>query len=258
MAIGSPGRGSTGSAFPVGCAGVVAQRLARFSEPANRVLAAAAVIGREFRLDVLDAVTDLDEESVFETLDDAVRAGLVREVPRGRGRVHVPARARAPDASTKDSRTNRRARLHHRVADALEAFFTGRPDPPLAELAYHYCQAAGVGDDAKAIEYATRAGDQATQQLAYEDAGRQYAMALDVLDASSLRDDSRRYELLCAVGEAAWRTSEVLHAARASCEAAQLARQLGDPIRLATAALGFGGAGFRPWWSVASGDGEEP
>src|SRR5207244_11733818 len=57
---------------PTGVRGVVAQRLARFSAAANRVLAAAAVIGREFRLEVLDAVTDLDEESVFETLEAAV------------------------------------------------------------------------------------------------------------------------------------------------------------------------------------------
>ena len=32
-------------------------------------------------------------------------------------------------------------------------------------------------------------------------------------------------------------------------EAAELARRLGDPVRLATAALGLGGAGFRPWWT---------
>lgn len=241
-----------GLGVPRGVRGVVAQRLARFSEPANRVLAAAAVIGREFRLDVLDAVTDLDEESVFETLDDAVRAGLVQEVPTVVG-VYTFPHALVRQTIYEGLSATRRARLHRRVADALEAFFTGRPDPPLTELAYHYCRAAGLGDDAKAIEYASRAGDQATQLLAYEDAGRQYTMALDVLDASSSGDDTRRYELLCSVGEAAWRTSEIARARANFLEAAQLARQLGDPMRLATAALGLGGAGFRPWWSVESG-----
>jgi class 3 adenylate cyclase len=245
-----------GLGVPSGVRGVVAQRLARFPEPAQRVLAAAAVIGREFRLDVLEAVTALDEESVFETLDDAVRAGLVEEMPGLVGAYTFP-HALVRQTIYEGLSATRRARLHHRVAGALEAFFTGRPDPPLAELAYHYCQAAGLGDDAKAIDYAARAGDQATQLLAYEDAGRQYTLALDVLEASSLRDDSRRYGLLCAVGEMAWRTSEVTHARASFLEAAQLARQLGDPMRLAAAALGFGGAGFRPWWFVGSGYGDD-
>ena len=150
---------------PSGVRGVVAQRLSRFSEPANRALAAAAVIGREFRLDVLDAVTDLDEESVFETLDDAVRAGLLREVPAVVG-AYSFAHALVRQTIYEGLTTNRRARLHHRVGNALEAFYAGRPDAPLAELAYHYCQAAGLGDDAKAIEYATasrRSGDAATR-----------------------------------------------------------------------------------------------
>ena len=245
-----------GLGVPRGVRGVVAQRLARFSEAANRVLAAAAVIGREFRLDVLDAVTDLDEESVFETLDDAVRAGLVQEVPTVVG-VYTFPHALVRQTIYEGLSATRRARLHRRVADALEAFFTGRPDPPLAELAYHYCQAAGLGDDAKAIEYASRAGDQATQLLAYEDAGHQYTMALDALDASSFVDDTRRYGLLCAAGEMAWRTSEIAQARANFLEAAQLARQLGDPMRLATAALGFGGAGFRAWWFVGSGYGDD-
>jgi class 3 adenylate cyclase/tetratricopeptide (TPR) repeat protein len=241
---------------PSGVRGVVSQRLARFSDPANRVLAAAAVIGREFRLDVLDAVTDLDEDSLFETLDEAVRAGLLREVPAVVG-AYTFSHALVRQTIYEGLTANRRVRLHHRVGDALEAVYSGRPDPPLAELAYHYSQAAGLGDDAKAIEYATRAGDRATQQLAYEDAFRQYSMALRVLDASPGDDDTRRFELLCAIGDAAWRASEVLEARASYREAAQLARQLGDPTRLATAALGFGGAGFRPWWSVDSGDVEE-
>jgi hypothetical protein len=145
--------------------------------------------------------------------------------------------------------TTRRARLHRRVGDVLEALLTGAREPPLAELAYHYCQAARLGDATKAIDYAWRAGDRATQLLMYEDAGRHYLMALEVLDVSTPDDATRRCELLCAVGDAAWRTSEVQRARASFLEAADLARQLGDPIRLATAALGVGGAGFRPWWT---------
>jgi class 3 adenylate cyclase len=233
---------------PSGVRGAVAQRLARLSEPANRVLATAAVIGRQFRFDVLGAVVDLDEERLLETLDDAVHAGLIREVHGALG-VYVFSHALVRQSLYEGLTTTRRARLHGRVGEALEALFSNAPEPPLAELAYHYCQAAGFGDAAKAIDYAWRAGRQATQLLAYEDASRLYQMALDVLDASTPGDDTRRYELLCAVGESAWRTSDVGSARASFLRAADLARQLRDPVRLAAAALGLGGAGFRPWWT---------
>jgi tetratricopeptide (TPR) repeat protein len=233
---------------PSGVRGVVVQRVARLSGSPNRLLTAAAVIGREFRFDVLAAVIDLDEESVLETLDDAVHAGLVQEVPGTVG-VYVFSHALVRQTLYEGLTTTRRARLHRRVGDVLEALFTGARGPPLAELAYHYFQAVGLGNATKAIDYAWRAGDRATQLLTYEDASRHYLMALEVLDVSTPGDVMRRSELLCAIGDAAWRTSDVERARASFLEAAALARQLGDPIRLATAALGLGGGGFRPWWT---------
>jgi len=233
---------------PSGVRGVVAQRVARLIEPADRVLAGAAVIGREFRFEVLAAVIDLDEESVLETLDHAVRAGLVQEV-LGTVGAYVFSHALVRQTLYEGLTTTRRARLHRRVGDVLETLFTGAFERPLAELAYHYCQAASFGDAAKAIDYAWLAGDRATQLLAYEDASRLYQMALQALDASTPSDDTRRCELLCAAGDAAWRTSDVASARARFLEAAELARRLADPIGLAAAALGLGGAGFRPWWT---------
>ena len=198
----------------MGCAAWLPERVARLIEPANRVLAAAAVVGREFRFEVLATVIDLDEEQLLETLDDAVHAGLVREVPGAVG-VYVFSHTLVRQTLYEGLTTTRRARLHRRVGDVIEARFTGAREPPLAELAYHYCEAAGIGDASKAVDYTWRAGDRATQLLAYEDAGRHYLMALEVLDASIPDDDSRRCDLLCAAGDAAWRTSEVEHAARA-------------------------------------------
>ena len=66
---------------PSGVRGLVAQRVARLADPAERVLTAASVVGREFTFDVVGAVTDADEERVLDVLEEAVHAGLVREVP---------------------------------------------------------------------------------------------------------------------------------------------------------------------------------
>jgi tetratricopeptide (TPR) repeat protein len=69
-------------------------------------------------------------------------------------------------------------RLHRRVGEAIERLAQRRPDPPLADLAYHFVQAASPDTADKAIDYATRAGDRAADALAHEEAARFYEMAL--------------------------------------------------------------------------------
>ncbi len=71
-----------------------------------------------------------------------------------------------------------RMRLHHRAAEALAGLYAGDEDSHLAELAYHFFEAAPLGDTATAIDYAGRAGAAATRALAYEEAARLYRMAL--------------------------------------------------------------------------------
>src|SRR6185436_15792645 len=143
----------------------------------------------------------------------------------------------------------RRARLHHRVAEAIEARSAADLDAHLSTLAYHYGSAGGEGDAEKAVEYAWRAGDRSTRLLAFEDARAQYEAALRAFDASSPGNLGRRYDLLCAIGRAAWRTNEVALARSSFLDAADHARALHDPVRFADAVLGCGGAGQRPWWT---------
>ena len=71
-----------------------------------------------------------------------------------------------------DLSTRPRVRLHHQIAEVLERLHTAA-EPPLAALAYHFCEAAKAGEAVeKAIDYASRAGERATAVLAYEEAVR--------------------------------------------------------------------------------------
>src|SRR4029077_20142925 len=70
----------------------------------------------------------------------------------------------------------RRVRLHQRVGEALEELEPG-DGPQLAELAFHFSQAAVAGGAAKAIDYGRRAGVYALRLAAYEEAARHFAMA---------------------------------------------------------------------------------
>ncbi|HXY93997.1 MAG TPA: AAA family ATPase [Acidimicrobiia bacterium] len=241
---GADGAGSS-VGVPSSVRGLVTQRVARLPEPAERVLAAASVVGREFTFEVVESVVDVGEDAVLDALESALHASLVREVPARVGS-YVFSHAIVRHSLYDGLSAARRAQLHRRVGEAMEALTATRPDPPLAELAYHFGQAVGLGAAAPAVEYATRAGDRATELLAYEDAVRYYQMALDALD---LADVAHRVELLCAMGGASWRTGDAEKARATFLTAAELARQLGDVEHFAIAALGFGGSGFWPWWA---------
>ena len=51
--------------------------MSRLSAECNRVLSVAAVIGREFRLDVLRRVADLGEDELYALLEEAQGAAAV-------------------------------------------------------------------------------------------------------------------------------------------------------------------------------------
>src|SRR5205814_6359245 len=72
--------------IPEGVREVIGRRLGRLSEQANLVLSVASVVGAEVDLDLLVAVTGLDEDAVVDALDAAVHAHLIDEAGVGRWR----------------------------------------------------------------------------------------------------------------------------------------------------------------------------
>ena len=75
------------------------------------------------------------------------------------------------------SRAHRR-RIHARVAEALQA---SRGQAALPEIAYHLCEAIPAADREHALDYATRAAEQATADLAYAEAVDLFTRALSLL-----------------------------------------------------------------------------
>jgi predicted ATPase len=76
------GATSLESCLPTGLRDVIGRRLARLSPACSALLALAAVIGREFRLDTLTQVAGLAEDSVIAGLEEATRVGVLEEQAR--------------------------------------------------------------------------------------------------------------------------------------------------------------------------------
>jgi len=170
---------------------VIGRRLSQLSEACNRVLNVAAIIGREVDATLLEAVSDLPESELLDALEQATRAQLVSESREVSGRFEF-SHALIRQTLYSELSSQRRGKLHRRVADAIERLARNMPTPPLAELAYHFSQAASAGAVDKAIDYATQAGDRAAVALAHEEAVRLFNMALHSLELKPVGPDTER------------------------------------------------------------------
>ena len=235
--------------IPEGVKEAIGRRLQRESERCRQVLTLASVLGREFDLDALARTSGLGEDELFETLEDAMAARLVEDVPGARGRLRF-AHVLMRDAVYEDLAATRRLRLHREAGAAIESLYAGNLEPHLAELAHHYLL-AGSGEAERAIAYATRAGDRAASQAGYEEAARQYSTALSLVEEAESADVVRTCELLLALGGALSRAGEATDAKETFRRAAGLAEGSGRPDLLARAALGYGG---RFVWGRAGSD----
>jgi hypothetical protein len=236
-------------AVPQGVREVVGRRLNGLSPTCNRLLSVASVIGREFDLRILGAIGEAAKDELLEPLDEALGARVLVE-QRSVGR-YAFAHALIRETLYEELPSVRRVQLHRRVADALETAYALDLEAHLAELAHHFCAAARIGGEVgKAIDYATRAGAHAAEQLAYEEAAGHYARALDLLQLEEPIDPGHTAELTLALGDAQMKAGEAAAGRATFRRAAMLARRLGSPERLARAALGLG-AGLQeaPGWS---------
>jgi DNA-binding SARP family transcriptional activator len=130
--------------IPPGVRAVIGQRLARLSPACRDLLAAASVLGRDFGLDVLQRLGDVDRDELLDALDEAVSERAVVDVPRSPGRLRF-AHALIRDTLYDDLAPMRRLRLHERAGAAIEAVHGGDLSPHLSELAQHYVAAAAAG-----------------------------------------------------------------------------------------------------------------
>jgi DNA-binding CsgD family transcriptional regulator/tetratricopeptide (TPR) repeat protein len=236
---------------------VIRRRLNRLPSDCHDILSVAAVIGREFSAQLLAGVTHAPVTDVLDLLDTATDVRLI-EVSGPIGQYHF-SHALIQETLYAALNTSRRMRLHLEIGTALEQSRRGDLAPRFAELAYHFSQAAPLGEAAKAISYAIGAAERASDQVAWETAIVHYQLALRSLEFLDPPDEQRRCEVLLALGEAHNRAGtdagQIIGAGISAeavstfMEAARVARAAGLAEHFAQAAFGIVG----PSLSVAQG-----
>jgi DNA-binding CsgD family transcriptional regulator/tetratricopeptide (TPR) repeat protein len=219
---------------------VVSRRLARLDPVTSDLLELAATAGPEFELEMLRRSAGLGEGELVAALDEAVRSGLIEELP-ARGLAwrftHELVRRALYDRLSRV----RRAELHLRVAEGIEAG-GDRSGRALADLAHHFASASPFGGTERAVGYNVLAARSAAAALAFGEATERLQTALSL----GIEDPGQRGEVLIELGEASNRGGRASDALHAFHSAAEIARELDDAELLARAATGYEDACWRP------------
>ena len=204
------------------------------------LLELAATAGAEFELDVVRGATRLAEPELLGALEEAVRSGMVEEIPARRLAyrfAHELVRRALYDRLS----GLRRAELHLAVGQALEAD-EDRSPRALADLAHHFAAAAPFGGAERGVEYNLLAARAAIGALAFDEGAARLRTALDL----GISSPPARAEAFLELGTASHRAGKALDALEAFTAAAGIARELGDAELLARAAIGYEDACWRP------------
>jgi DNA-binding SARP family transcriptional activator len=226
--------GGAADELPAGVAELVTARVATLGEEVRTVLQAAAIVGREFEIELAAAVAGHDVDETLAALDDAAGARLVARVAEDAGRAGF-VHALVQEALVQGTPPGERARLHTRAFEVLER---RGYDEALVAAARHALDAAPLVSEERVAVVTEAAATALVRGYAAADAADLLVRAVAQVRAPALVA-----RLACAFGEALTQADRPDDAGAAYERAAASARRLGDAPLLARAALGLCGAG---------------
>jgi adenylate cyclase len=174
------GRGEgVGEGVPETIHDLLTARIDRLPGQLKRILQRASVLGREFSLRVLEAMTP-EGEDARGGVSELVALELLHEKELFPELRLSFSRALIRDVAYQGLLLKSRAELHGEAGRALENVYADRSEEVLQDLARHYGQS---GERAKALQYLLRAASRAASLFAYEDAEAACREALALVDA---------------------------------------------------------------------------
>ena len=215
---------------------VLAARIDRLATPEKRLLEAAAVIGKDVPLRILQAVADLQEDDLGQTLARLQTAELLYESQAFGDLEYTFKHSLTHEVAYATPLPERRRTLHARIVGAIEGLYPDRLIEQVERLAHHSL----LGELwEKTVTYCRQAGAKAVARSAHREAATSFEQALAALPHMPECDETRvlaievRFDLrtaLTPLGE----LGRMLSYLR---EAVTLAEALGDQRRLARASV---------------------
>ena len=157
---------------------VVSRRFGRLGDDTRKILAVAAVIGRSFTFELLEAAAGaemdmLKIDGLLDCLDQAHRVGLVRSSTLHPGARFEFSHELIRQAILTELSVARLRRLHLEVAETIERVYSNILDDHYAELAHHYAQTENIR---KAATYLSSRGPAGSRPLRSRGSGQPFEL----------------------------------------------------------------------------------
>ena len=219
-------------AVPFSLQDALASRLDRLGN-GRHLAETAAVLGREFSFDLIQALTNTDAVVLTTDLQRLCDASVLLRQPGERDTVYIFRHALMQDAAYNSLLTRRRQTAHARTAELLVTRWAEKAGLQPELVAHHYTEAGLVP---QAIGFWQRAGLRAVESSANKEAIQHLSKALDILKIlpEGAERDRQELALLVALGvphaiTSSWAAPEVR---RASERAFELCETLDESSQL--------------------------
>jgi class 3 adenylate cyclase/tetratricopeptide (TPR) repeat protein len=181
--VGEPGayrlvRSAGAIQIPATVQAILAARIDRLRPELKRLLQAAAVVGKDVPVSLLDAVAELDEDTLHTALGELQTAELLYEARLFPDLEYTFKHALTHEVAYGSVLQDRRRSLHATILESLERAHAGRLGEHAEVLAHHAERAAVPG---KAVRYLREAGIKAAARSASREAVDFFQRALALL-----------------------------------------------------------------------------
>jgi tetratricopeptide (TPR) repeat protein len=185
-------------ALPSSLRDLVSRRLDGLDAGARPLVEAAATLGRDFEIGLLEAMAGVSEEEFFGSMSDLLDRHVLAQIDEQR---YAFAHHQIRDVAYERIDVERRKALHRAAATSIEAKHRDDADFALrfVALARHW---EGADAIANAVEDLDKAGDYALRTSAYMDTVRLFGKAVDLSGRHLSRDKLRDAHRQLAIGEA--------------------------------------------------------
>jgi class 3 adenylate cyclase/predicted ATPase len=224
--------------LPATIQAVIAARMDRLPMPTKQLLQTAAVLGKDFAVPLLQAISDLPAEELHQHLQYLQTAEFLCETRLGVAPRYTFKHVLTQEVAYQSLLQRTRQQIHHQVAQVLGERFPdlGQSHPEV--LAHHYTEA---GRPEHAIPYWQQAGQRAVERSAYVEAISHLTRGLELLEFLPDTSERTQQELdlqlalgpafIATKGQAAPEVERIYRRARDLCQHLEETTQLLPTLR---------------------------
>jgi class 3 adenylate cyclase/tetratricopeptide (TPR) repeat protein len=224
----------------------IENKLALLRPETRRVLMTMSLLGRDFGFELLEALRELPEDDLVDSLDEAERARLITSAIDGPSVRFAFAHDLIRRTLADDISLTSAQRLHVRLADALEQVHAASLSEHAGAIAHHLESAGRWADRDRTLRFLVMAGERALEAAAYSEALAHFEHASGRLAPD---DTARRARVLEGMGTAERSLGHLDEALARWNDALDAMEQQGDA--LAVARLCLDAAIQVAWWRRA-------